>query len=69
MYLGYVIERGGGNRGQVRERVRRARVAMGWVWSYGERKFKGDVKWRVKLLFDSVVKGILLYGVIRNGRR
>ena len=42
--MGYVIERGGGNRGQVRERVRRARVAMGWVWSYGERKFKGDVK-------------------------
>ena len=30
-YLGYVIERGGGDRGQVRERVRRARVAMGWV--------------------------------------
>ena len=30
-YLGYVIERGGEDRGQVRERVRRARVAMGWV--------------------------------------
>ena len=42
--------------------MRRARVAMGWVWSYEERKFKGDVKWRLKL-FDSVVKGILLYGV------
>ncbi|KYN00246.1 hypothetical protein ALC62_08992 [Cyphomyrmex costatus] len=35
---------------------------MGWVWSYGERKFKGDVRWRLKL-FDSIVKGILFYGV------
>ncbi|KYN06857.1 hypothetical protein ALC62_02241 [Cyphomyrmex costatus] len=29
---------------------------------YGERKFKGDIRWRLKL-FDSIVKGILLYGV------
>ncbi|KYN38116.1 hypothetical protein ALC56_07516 [Trachymyrmex septentrionalis] len=43
-------------------RYRRRKVAMGWVWSYGERKFKGDVRWRLKL-FDSIVKGILLYGV------
>lgn len=28
----------------MKERVRKARVAMGWVWSYGERKFKGDVR-------------------------
>lgn len=33
---------------------------MGWVWSYGERKFKGNVMWRLKL-FDSIVKGIILW--------
>ncbi|KYN42053.1 hypothetical protein ALC56_03522 [Trachymyrmex septentrionalis] len=53
---------------RLRRRVRRARVAMGWVWSYGERKFKGDIRWRLKL-FDSIVKGILLYGVEMWGYR
>lgn len=61
-YLGYVVTRDGGEREQVRERVRRARVAMGSIWSYRERKFKGDVRWRLKL-FDSIVKGVLYYGV------
>lgn len=61
-YLGYVITRYGGDKEHVRERVRRARVAMGWVWSYGERKFRGDIRWRLNL-FDSIVKGILFYGV------
>ncbi|KYN04961.1 hypothetical protein ALC62_04156 [Cyphomyrmex costatus] len=44
------------------QRIRKATIAMGWVWGYGERKFKGDVRWRLKL-FDSIVKGILYYGV------
>jgi len=61
-YLGYVMSRSGGEVEHIKERIRRARVAMGWVWSYGERKFKGDVRWRLKL-FDSIVKGILYYGV------
>lgn len=61
-YLGYVMTKCGGEKEHVRERIRRARVAMGWIWSYGERKFKGDVKWKLKL-FDSIVKGILFYGV------
>ena len=61
-YLGYWVSRYGGETEHVRDRIRKARVAMGWVWSYGERKFKGDVRWRLKL-FDSIVKGILLYGV------
>ena len=61
-YLGYVMNRSGGEVEHIKERIRRARVAMGWVWSYGERKFKGDVRWRLKL-FDSIVKGILYYGV------
>jgi len=61
-YLGYWVSRYGGEMEHVRYRIRKARVAMGWVWSYGERKFKGDVRWRLKL-FDSIVKGILLYGV------
>ncbi|XP_018393041.1 PREDICTED: uncharacterized protein LOC108772084, partial [Cyphomyrmex costatus] len=62
IYLGYVITRYGGEKEQVRDRIRKATIAMGWVWGYGERKFKGDVRWRLKL-FDSIVKGILYYGV------
>ena len=61
-YLGYMMTRNGEDKEHIRERIRKARVAMGWIWSYGERKFKGDVRWRLKL-FDSVVKGILYYGV------
>ncbi|XP_018343269.1 PREDICTED: uncharacterized protein LOC108749206 [Trachymyrmex septentrionalis] len=41
-YLGYWVSRYGGEMEHVRDRIRKARVAMGWVWSYGERKFKGD---------------------------
>ena len=56
------MTRSGEDYEHIRERIRKARVAMGWVWSYGERKFKGDVRWRLKL-FDSIVKGILYYGM------
>lgn len=61
-YLGYWLMSNGGEKEQIRDRIRRARVTMGWVWSYGERKFKGYVMWKLKL-FDSIVKGILYYGV------
>ena len=61
-YLGYIMKSNNKEDGHIRERVRKARIAMGWIWSFGERKFKGDIRWRVKL-FDSIVKGILLYGV------
>lgn len=61
-YLGYEIRSNNREEEHVRKRIRKARVAMGWVWSYGERKFKGDIRWRLKL-FDSIVKGVLMYGV------
>lgn len=32
------------------------------MWSFGERKFGGDIRWRLKL-FDSLVKSILMFGV------
>ena len=47
---------------QVRDRVRKAKMVMGWVWSLGERRFSGDIKWRMKL-FDSLVKSVVMYGV------
>ncbi|KYM95004.1 hypothetical protein ALC62_14361 [Cyphomyrmex costatus] len=61
-YLGYIMKSNNDDEEHIKERVRRARMAMGWAWSFGERKFKDDIRWRWKL-FDSIVKGIMMYGV------
>lgn len=61
-YLGYRITRTGEQGAQAKERVRKARLAMGAIWSIGERFFRGDIRWRLKL-FDSVVKSTMMYGV------
>lgn len=61
-YLGYILQRNNRNEQHVKERVKKANVIMKWVWGFGERKFKGDWKWRCKL-FDTLVKSVLSYGV------
>ncbi|CAD6242993.1 GSCOCG00009629001-RA-CDS, partial [Cotesia congregata] len=60
-YLGYIFMRNNVAKDHVKERVRTARQAMGRVWGLGERKFGGRLKWRT-LLFNSIVKSILMYG-------
>lgn len=35
---------------------------MGSIWSLGERYFRGDIRWRLKL-FDTIIKSIMVYGV------
>jgi len=41
-YLGYILQRNGGQKAQVRERVKRAATEMGKIWVLGKRKFGGE---------------------------
>jgi len=50
-YLGYVLQRNGGQEAQVRDRIKRAAAGMGKIWGLGKRMFGGD--WGRRLwLFD-----------------
>lgn len=41
-YLGYTLQRNGGQEAHVRERLRKAAVIMGQVWEIGKRRFGRD---------------------------
>jgi len=41
-YLGYILQRNGGQEAQVKERIKRAAAVMGKVWRIGKRKFGKD---------------------------
>lgn len=60
-HLGYMMTRNNSDVEHVKEKVKKARMAMGKICSIGDRKFRGDIKWRSKL-FDAVIKSILIYG-------
>lgn len=61
-YLGYVMQRNGGQEAHIRERVRRAAAVMGQVWGIGKRKFGSE--WGKRLwLFDRLVWTVASYGV------
>lgn len=52
-YLGYKLQRNGGQEGQIKERMRKAWI-MGQVWGLGKRRFGKD--WGRRLwLFDKLV--------------
>jgi len=36
LYLGYKLQRNGGQEGQIKERIRKAAVVMGQVWGLGK---------------------------------
>lgn len=38
-YLGYKIQRNGGQEAHVREKIKRAAAVMGQIWSIGKRRF------------------------------
>ncbi|XP_067217103.1 LINE-1 retrotransposable element ORF2 protein [Linepithema humile] len=60
-YLGYIIQRNGGQGAQIRERVRKATTVMGQVWGIGKRRFGKD--WGRRLwLFDKLVWTVMGYG-------
>jgi len=61
-YLGYTLQKNGGQEAHVKERVRRAAVVMGQVWGIGKRRFGKD--WGRRLwMFDKLVWTVLGYGV------
>ncbi|XP_043264091.1 uncharacterized protein LOC122404226 [Colletes gigas] len=61
-YLGYVFKRNGGQEAQIRDRVKKAGVAMRQVWGIGKRKFERD--WGRRMwLFDTLVWSVAGYGV------
>lgn len=61
-YLGYNIQKNGGQERHVRERVRKAAAVMGQVWGIGKRRFGKD--WGRRLwLFDRLVWTVMSYGV------
>jgi len=61
-YLGYMLQRNNGPESHIRERSRKAVVAMRQTWGLGKRLFPNDFKRRM-FLFDTLVKSVLLYGV------
>jgi len=61
-YLGYTVQRNGGQEAHIRERVRKAAAIMGRVWGIGKRRFGRD--WGRRLwLFDRLVWTVMGYGV------
>ncbi|KAL6418256.1 hypothetical protein ACFW04_012239 [Cataglyphis niger] len=61
-YLGYVMQRNGGQEAQIKDRLRKGAAVMSQVWGIGKRKFKND--WRRRLwLFDKLVWTVMGYGV------
>lgn len=41
-YLGYVLQRNGGQEAQIRDRRKKAAAIMGQVWGIGKRRFGRD---------------------------
>ena len=46
----------------LKERLKKANIVMRQVWGIAERKFKDDFKRRM-MLFDSLVLGVMMYGI------
>lgn len=60
-YLGYIMQKNGGNEKHIKERFRRATLAMNQAWSIGERLFKDDFGRRMKM-FIALMSSVALYG-------
>lgn len=60
-YLGYVLQKNGGQEVHIKNRIKRATTVMGQVWGIGKRKFGRE--WGKKLwLFDRLVWMVVGYG-------
>jgi hypothetical protein len=60
-YLGYVLNERNTAAAHVRELVKKANKIIGAVWGIGERKFGHDFRRRI-MMFDSLVKSVMMYG-------
>jgi len=61
-YLGYTLQRNGGQEAHIRDRVAKAAAILGQVWGIGKRRFGKDWKRRV-WMFDTLIWTVLSYGV------
>lgn len=61
-YLGYMMQRNGGQDAHVKDRIKRTAVIMGQVWGTGKKRFRGDWNRRLWLL-DRLVWTVMSYGV------
>jgi len=61
-YLGYKMQRNGGQESHIKERVAKAAAIMGQVWGIGRRRFGKDWKRRM-WMFDRLVWTVAGYGV------
>ncbi|KYN30224.1 hypothetical protein ALC57_00314, partial [Trachymyrmex cornetzi] len=60
-YLGYTLQKNGGTEKYIKERIKKATVAMKRTWSIGERIFRDNFERRTKM-FNTLVDSIALYG-------
>lgn len=61
-YLGYTLQKNGGQEAHIKERVRKAAAIMRQVWEIGKRRYGKD--WGRRLwLFDRLVWTVMGYGV------
>lgn len=61
VYLGNKLQRNGGQKEHVRERMRKAAAIMGQVWDLRKRRFGKD--WERRLwLYDKLIWTLLSYG-------
>jgi len=61
-YLGYVLQKNGGQEAQVKDRGKKAAAILGQVWGIGKKKF-GRYQGRRLWLFDRLVWTVMGYGV------
>jgi hypothetical protein len=61
IYLGYTFNERATDKAHIREIVRKANKAVGYVWGIGERKWGGDFRRRM-MMFESMMESILMCG-------
>lgn len=60
-YLGYILQKNGGDEKHIQGRKKRATVAMKKTWSIGERAFRSDFKRRMEM-FRALAESVALFG-------
>jgi len=60
-YLRYILQKNGGAENHMKDRLKKATIAMKRTWSIGERIFKEDFRRRMKM-FEALVESVALYG-------
>ncbi len=61
-YLGYMFQCINGRLEHLRMLKKKAEVAIRRIWGVGERRFSGEIGWRVRL-YEAMVNSILMHGV------